>query len=161
MRLINFVYGSQTIQWFFFNVIFDKDVDVISGTIGNNDGAVEAETHPKPNPGDSSDPTDAFFNRPIDPFFNNPLFSAFGFGHGSLFPFDLPQTIPWWRGYVNKLHQFFIVFCCCCSYSSSIKNFKVISLQAIIGDFWIVITNCDQVVNNEQKRKKNDSNVYL
>lgn len=53
----------------------------------------------KPNNSDENDPTDVLFNHPIDPFFNNPFFNVFGLGHGSIFPgFNVPQSIPWWRG---------------------------------------------------------------
>lgn len=52
-----------------------SDLDVVSGTIG-----------------DSSQGG----NRPIDPFFS-PFFNAFG--GGLFFPsFNIPQSIPWWRG---------------------------------------------------------------
>ncbi|XP_031621151.1 transforming growth factor-beta-induced protein ig-h3 [Contarinia nasturtii] len=56
-------------------------LDVVSGTIG--------ESKPSISGGDSIS-----FNRPIDPFFS-PFFNVFNLG----FPgFDVPQSIPWWRG---------------------------------------------------------------
>jgi len=65
------------------------DIDVVSGTI--------ADSNSKTKPNDS-DSTDGFYRPPFDPFFN-PFLNVFGFGHGSLFPgFDVPQSIPWWRG---------------------------------------------------------------
>lgn len=60
------------------------DLDVVSGTIGDS----------KPNLNGGGDTSGVSFNRPIDPFFN-PFFNVFNLG----FPnYDIPQSIPWWRG---------------------------------------------------------------
>lgn len=97
-----------------FPYFFSTDVDVISGPVssGGHGGGdeFEFETHPHPgrpgrpdrpsilNPGFGNvDPTDFLFR----PIFHNPFFNNFGVGgsFGGLFPgFDVPQSIPWWKG---------------------------------------------------------------